>query len=164
MAAPAGVSVTGLLTEHRDPQAQAAQLARPMPRQPSARARFGTRFHQWVERFVARRHHLQPALLEDDPDLLDELVDNAELARLAEKFATGRFADEVPTALEQPFSLLLGGRVVRGRIDAVYPGRAGHRWLLVDWKTSERDRAEPDQLALYRLAWAELTETPIDEV
>ncbi|TDT33706.1 ATP-dependent DNA helicase [Naumannella halotolerans] len=164
VAAPAGVSVTGLLTEHRDPQAQAAQLARPMPRQPSARARFGTRFHQWVERFVARRHHLQPALLEDDPDLLDELVDNAELARLAEKFATGRFADEVPTALEQPFSLLLGGRVVRGRIDAVYPGRGGHRWLLVDWKTSERDRAEPDQLALYRLAWAELTGTPIDEV
>ncbi|NYI69779.1 DNA helicase-2/ATP-dependent DNA helicase PcrA [Naumannella cuiyingiana] len=167
--APAGISVTGLLRAHAEPESFAAELARPMPRPPSATARFGTRFHRWVERFAARRHQAQPPLLDDDPDGLAELIDNAELARLAERFATGRFADRAPLALEQPFGLLLADRVIRGRIDAVYaadppPGDDRPRWLVVDWKTGDRDATDPYQLALYRLAWAELQGVEVESV
>ncbi len=47
---------------------------------------------------------------------------------------------------------------MRGRIDAVYAsdedGR--RRYEIVDWKTGrDRTRADPLQLAVYRLAWAE---------
>ena len=37
-------------------------------------------------------------------------------------------------------------------------------FLLVDWKTNREQTADPLQLALYRLAWAELTGTPLEQV
>jgi DNA helicase-2/ATP-dependent DNA helicase PcrA len=48
--------------------------------------------------------------------------------------------------------------VVRGRIDAVYEEPVDERpgYLLVDWKTNRRQDADPLQLAIYRVAWAEL--------
>jgi DNA helicase-2/ATP-dependent DNA helicase PcrA len=57
--------------------------------------------------------------------------------------------------------------VVRGRIDAVYSdartdGTSGY--LLVDWKTNRSATADPLQLAIYRLAWAELHDIPLDRV
>jgi DNA helicase-2/ATP-dependent DNA helicase PcrA len=72
----------------------------------------------------------------------------------------------VPHRIEAPFALVLGGQVVRGRIDAVYAEQVGGRpgYLVVDWKTSRHQTADPFQLALYRLAWAELTGTPLDRV
>ena len=68
--------------------------------------------------------------------------------------------------MEAPFALVLGGQVVRGRIDAVYAEQsaAGDGYLVVDWKTNRHETADPLQLALYRLAWAELTGTPLDRV
>ena len=35
---------------------------------------------------------------------------------------------------------------------------------MVDWKTSRSESAEPLQLALYRVAWAELSGVPLDQV
>ena len=68
-------------------------------------------------------------------------------------------------------ALELGGRVVRGRIDAVFrhevPARDGStavRWEVVDWKTGRAGTADPLQLAVYRLAWAEAQGVPLDEV
>jgi DNA helicase-2/ATP-dependent DNA helicase PcrA len=52
---------------------------------------------------------------------------------------------------------------VRGRIDAVY-AEPGGSYLVVDWKTSRKDDADVLQLALYRLAWAELAGVPLDQV
>ena len=71
-----------------------------------------------------------------------------------------------PHAVEAPFALVLGGQVVRGRIDAVYaePATSGADYLVIDWKTSRHENADPLQLALYRLAWAELTGTPLERV
>jgi DNA helicase-2/ATP-dependent DNA helicase PcrA len=70
--------------------------------------------------------------------------------------------------VEAPFALLLGGQVVRGRIDAVYDDAAvdggDGGFLVVDWKTSRHEDADPLQLALYRLAWAELRGVPVDRV
>ena len=68
----------------------------------------------------------------------------------------------MPYAVEAPFALVLAGQVVRGRIDAVYEEGGG--FLVVDWKTSVRQTADPLQLALYRLAWAELRGVPVEQV
>ena len=50
---------------------------------------------------------------------------------------------------------MLAGQVVRGRIDAVYREPDGS-YLVVDWKTNRHETADPLQLAVYRVAWAEL--------
>jgi DNA helicase-2/ATP-dependent DNA helicase PcrA len=61
--------------------------------------------------------------------------------------------------------LVLAGQVVRGRIDAVYrDGDEPGRWLVVDWKTSRAETADPLQLAIYRVAWADLAEVPVEQV
>jgi DNA helicase-2/ATP-dependent DNA helicase PcrA len=57
--------------------------------------------------------------------------------------------------------------VVRGRIDAVYQvirpdGSRGYE--VIDWKTSRSETADPLQLAIYRVAWAELLGIPLDQV
>ena len=60
-------------------------------------------------------------------------------------------------AVEPPFALVLGGQVVRGRIDAVYrePTTAA-TWSSTGRPTGPQT-ADPLQLAVYRVAWAELT-------
>ena len=57
---------------------------------------------------------------------------------------------------------MLAGQVVRGRIDAVY--NDGDGYLVVDWKTGRDESADPLQLAVYRVAWAELVGLPLAEV
>src|SRR5699024_7191411 len=57
--------------------------------------------------------------------------------------------------VEAPFSLTLAGQQVIGRIDAVFGDASGYE--VVDFKTNRRADADPMQLAIYRLAWAELT-------
>ncbi len=126
-----------------------------MPRLISPEQRAGTAFHRWLEqRFAA-----QAPLVDDLPDDTDT-VDQA----LRDAFLTGPFADRTPLAVEVPFSLVLGGRLVRGRIDAVFDGADGHRFLVVDWKTGHAGAADPLQLAYYRLAWAELSGAPVAAV
>ena len=46
-------------------------------------------------------------------------------------------------------------------IDSTLP--VGTRYEVVDWKTGQHS-ADPLQLALYRLAWAELHQVPVDQV
>jgi DNA helicase-2/ATP-dependent DNA helicase PcrA len=62
----------------------------------------------------------------------------------------------------------VAGRLVRGRIDAVYAlpdeDGTGPRWQVVDWKTSRAEAADPLQLAIYRVAWAEVQQVPVDRV
>lgn len=160
---PSALSATALAQLRDDPAAFAAALARPMPRPPAPGARFGTRFHAWVEQFLGSR---QEVLLDLD-DVAGrgdaDLEDDAELAALAQRFRAGPFADRKGAVLEQPFALVLAGQVVRGRIDAAFPEDDG-TWLLVDWKTNRGQDADPLQLAIYRLAWAELHGLPLDRV
>ena len=51
---------------------------------------------------------------------------------------------------------------MRGRIDAVYED--GDGFLVVDWKTNRSQTADPLQLAIYRIAWAELTGVDLSRV
>ena len=171
---PNSLTTTAVLRLHTDPDAFAAELARPMPRQPSRSARFGTRFHSWVERyFGARLPHGglgQQQLLDVDdlPDRADSGThDEQELRELCDAFAAGRFGSTVPYAIEAPFSIWIGGRLIRGRIDAVYQrsSESGDgRFQVVDWKTGRTESADPLQLAIYRLAWAESYGLELSEI
>ncbi len=90
----------------------------------------------------------------------------SDLRELIKVFEEGAFAERVPVAIEPPFALVLGGQVVRGRIDAVYEEviSGGDGFLLVDWKTNRVQDADPLQLGIYRVAWAELHGIPLERV
>lgn len=152
---PASLSATALVRLREDAESFTRDLARPMPRPPSPQARLGTRFHAWVESRFGQLDLLDPDDLPGRGDV--GIEDEADLESLIAAFEAGPFSERVPVAVEAPFSLVLGGHVVRGRIDAIYaddtdPGR----FLVVDWKTSRSNTADAVQLAIYRLAWARL--------
>ncbi|TGZ05317.1 ATP-dependent DNA helicase [Streptomyces rhizosphaericola] len=161
---PASLSATQLLLLAEDPDAFAKELARPMPRPPQPAARRGTRFHAWVE---SRYEELPLPMLGPDElpggDESDaEIADERDLAELKEAFERTAYARRTPYRVEAPFQITLAGRVIRGRIDAVY--RTGDTYEIVDWKTTHHRTADPLQLAVYRLAWAELHGLPLDAV
>ncbi|MEU6952445.1 ATP-dependent DNA helicase [Streptomyces sp. NPDC045714] len=161
---PAALSATQLLRLAEDPDGFARELARPMPRPPQPAARRGTRFHAWVE---SRYEELPLPMLGPDElpggDESDaEIADERDLAELKEAFERTAYARRTPYRVETPFQITLAGRVIRGRIDAVY--RTGDRYEIVDWKTTRHRTADPLQLAVYRLAWAELHDLPLEEV
>ncbi|WP_069170842.1 UvrD-helicase domain-containing protein [Streptomyces griseus] len=160
---PASLSATQLLHLADDPDGFARELARPMPRPPQPAARRGTRFHAWVE---SRFEELPLPMLgpdelpggEDDAEIADE----RDLAELKEAFERTEYARRTPYRVETPFQIVLAGRLIRGRIDAVY--RTGDTYEIVDWKTTRHRTADPLQLAVYRLAWAELHALPVESV
>ncbi|HEX6247694.1 MAG TPA: PD-(D/E)XK nuclease family protein, partial [Nocardioidaceae bacterium] len=160
VALPSSLSATSLARLRDDPESLAADLGRPMPRKPSPAARFGTRFHSWLE---SRFGQQQLVGLDELPGRGDAgIEDERELEELVARFTAGPFGDRVPHAVEPPFALVLGGQVVRGRIDAVYATDEG--FLVVDWKTNRRQTADPLQLAIYRVAWADLAGVPPERV
>ncbi|MEV7280716.1 ATP-dependent DNA helicase [Streptomyces sp. NPDC093111] len=156
---PAYLSASQVLRLAEDPDGFAKELARPMPKPPQPAARRGTRFHAWVE---SRFEELPLPLL--GPDELPggeefagepEILDERDLDELKEAFGRTPYAHRTPYRVEIPVHLSLAGRVVRGRIDAVYRDPDSGAYEIVDWKTSRLRTADPLQLAIYRLAWAE---------
>jgi DNA helicase-2/ATP-dependent DNA helicase PcrA len=142
-----------------DPDGFAASLARPLPRRPQPAARRGSRFHAWVE-----ERHAGVALLDADdlPGASDPELSDDDLQALQQRFLDSEWADRRPVAVEAPFELMAGGRLVRGRIDAVYgddDADGTTRYDVIDYKTGT---PPPDfaaaslQLSVYRLAWADL--------
>ena len=161
---PSSLSATSLAALRDDPDAFAEALARPMPSRPSPAARFGTRFHAWVEQHYEQSR--QELLV--DPDELSGRADvgvddDADLQELIARFEAGPFADRTKVEVEPPFAVVLQGQVVRGRIDAVFTEDDGGV-LIVDWKTNRAHTADPLQLAVYRLAWSELRGIPLDRI
>jgi DNA helicase-2/ATP-dependent DNA helicase PcrA len=160
VALPVSLSASQLVRLRQDEQAFARELARPMPRPPAPAARRGTRFHAWVEGLFGERPLLDPSELPGSED--EDLGTDDDLAALQEAFLASGWSTRRPHAVEAPFALPLAGRVVRGRIDAVYDLGDG-RWQVVDWKTGH-EAADPVQLAVYRLAWAKLVQVPVEQV
>src|SRR3546814_10648549 len=76
-----------------------------MPRQPSPTARFGTRFHAWVEARFGQQSLLDPDDLPGRADL--GIDDESDLKQLTERFASGPFGQRAPLAIEPPFALVL---------------------------------------------------------
>ncbi|MFH8934859.1 UvrD-helicase domain-containing protein [Streptomyces griseosporeus] len=162
---PASLSASQLLRLAADPDGFAQELARPMPRPPQPAARRGTRFHAWVE---SRFEALTLPLLEPEelPGSDAEIADERDLEALKEAFERTEYARRTPYRVEAPFQIDIAGRVVRGRIDAVYKEGDGETatYEIVDWKTNRTRSADPLQLALYRLAWAEQQGVPPESV
>ncbi|MEV7442284.1 UvrD-helicase domain-containing protein [Streptomyces sp. NPDC091204] len=165
---PAALSASQLLRLAADEQGFVRDLARPMPKPPQPAARQGTRFHAWVE---SRFDELPLPFLDVLDPVTDlpgagsdqEIADEADLDSLKAAFERSPYADRPPHRMEAPVQLTLAGRVIRGRIDAVYRNDDGS-YEIVDWKTGRTTEADPLQLAVYRLAWAEATNTPLGQV
>ncbi len=165
VALPASLSASDLLRLAADPDAFTRRLARPVPSAPAPAARRGTRFHAWVEAHFGVRPLLDP---DDLPGAADAGIDSDDaLASMQETFLTSAYADRSPIGIEVPFSLVLAGRVVPGRIDAVFATvepDGSTRYEVVDWKTTQKHGSDPLQLAIYRVAYAELAGVAIDQV
>ncbi|MEJ7635768.1 ATP-dependent DNA helicase [Aeromicrobium sp.] len=162
---PGSFSTTSMLGLADDEAKFARELARPMPRRPSSAARFGTRFHAWVEAHYGQQVLLDPAELPGQGDV--DLNSDAELDEVIRLFSEGEYGQRDPFAIEAPFSIILAGQQVIGRIDAVFAttledGRTGFQ--VVDWKTNKKATADPLQLSVYRLAWAELNGVAPEDV
>ncbi|MFE9093811.1 ATP-dependent helicase [Streptomyces sp. NPDC007264] len=162
---PSSLTASQVLRLAEDPDGLARELARPMPRPPQPAARRGTRFHAWVE---ARFEELRLPMLEPDelPGSDAEIADERDLEALKEAFERSPYAHRTPYRVEAPFQLAVAGRIVRGRIDAVYreDDGDGTAYEIVDWKTGRAATGDPLQLALYRLAWAEQQGLPLEAV
>ncbi|GAA2131464.1 ATP-dependent DNA helicase [Kitasatospora kazusensis] len=166
---PASMSASQLMRLAADPDGFARELARPMPREPQPAARRGTRFHAWVQSRIEPLMLIEPGALPGVDD--DGIEDERDLERLKEAFLRSPYAHREPYRVEAPFQLVLAGRVVRGRIDAVYRERDGGsgsprsaRYEVVDWKTHREETADALQLAIYRVAWAEQMGVDLEQV
>jgi DNA helicase II / ATP-dependent DNA helicase PcrA len=143
-------------------------MRRRLPVRPDPHALLGTAFHDWVQRFYGAERLFD---LDDLPGAVDGQLarDDAEsLAELQTAFMSSPWAALTPVDVEVPFDMLIGGTVVRGRIDAVFEDADGP--IVVDWKTGdppstpEAMRHAAVQLAVYRLAWATLRGVAVDSV
>ncbi|HEY9392366.1 MAG TPA: UvrD-helicase domain-containing protein [Mycobacteriales bacterium] len=165
VALPGHLSVSSLVVLRRDPAELARQIRRPMPFRPAPLARRGTAFHAWLEARYAGQGLLD---VDDLPGAADEdVVPEADLDLLRERFLASDWADRRPLRVEVPFEILVDGVLVRGRMDAVFAD--GADFLVVDWKTGGRPagtalRAAEVQLAAYRLAWSGLAGVPLERV
>jgi DNA helicase-2/ATP-dependent DNA helicase PcrA len=164
---PAYLSVSTLVELGRDPEAVAQRLRRRLPCQPDPHALLGTAFHDWVQRFY---HADRLFDLDDLPGAVDNDATGTDaLAELQAAFAASSWATRTPIDVEVPFDMAIGGRVVRGRIDAVFSDDDGGA-TVVDWKTGdppgtpEAKQQAAVQLAVYRLAWAALQGCPVESV
>jgi DNA helicase II / ATP-dependent DNA helicase PcrA len=160
---PTKLTVSSLVTLAADPRELARRIRRPVPVKPAPLARRGTSFHKWLEtRWDQQR-------LIDDVELYDELEDaDVRLAELQERFEQSEWADRRPVDMEVPFETMIGDRLVRGRMDAVFELPDGG-YEVVDWKTGQplkgkAAKAASVQLAAYRLAWSHLAGVPLEKV
>jgi len=141
-----------------------------MPRPPAPRARRGTEFHGWLEQRFGPQRLIDPGDLLGAADSDLERDEDQDIAELRERFEAGEWSGRWPCEVEVPFETLIGDRLVRGRIDAVFADAPGGGYDVVDWKTGrppaspDEERAVAVQLAAYRLAWAALAGVPVDEV
>jgi DNA helicase-2/ATP-dependent DNA helicase PcrA len=156
---PAQLSVSALVDVGRDQDGALRRLQRRVPARPDPHALLGTAFHDWVQRFF---HAERLFDLEDLPGAVDGELGRAEAEQLAElqaAFAVSAWATRTPMDVEVPIDMVIGGTVVRGRIDAVFADDDGG-FTVVDWKTGDPPGSEEElrhnavQLAVYRLAWA----------
>ncbi|MGH2687826.1 MAG: PD-(D/E)XK nuclease family protein, partial [Actinomycetota bacterium] len=147
-----------------DGSARPGDLARPLPERPSDARRIGSEIHRWIEEQARGLTGLA------DEETLDRPGRHVEGSRLEELKAAfvrlgfdgrrlARLGSGEPMA-ELPFVLKVAGRLVRGRIDAVYELPAGGLEV-VDFKTGQEvERPGLDQLALYAAALDRLGVVP----
>jgi DNA helicase-2/ATP-dependent DNA helicase PcrA len=157
---PIRMSPSSIIAMKKDPEGFARSVRRPMPRARDEYSSRGTAFHLWVEK------HLRGNSIFDDEDfdLLAPIEDDRTLEELKSTWLESEWAARTVFDVEVPFETVIAGTLVRGRIDAIYKTEQGFE--VVDWKTGSTilDDDSAIQLALYRLAWAKLSNTPLENV
>ena len=160
VALPSRISTSTLVALHEDPEALALAIRRPVPRSQDPYSRRGTEFHAWVEK------QFSAMTLFDDSymDYFDPIEEDGKLEDLKKAWQSSAYANRTPAAIEVPFESVVGGVLIRGRIDAVYETADGFE--VVDWKTGSKQLGESAaiQLAMYRLAWAKLKNIDVTKV
>jgi DNA helicase-2/ATP-dependent DNA helicase PcrA len=160
VALPSRISTSTLVALHEDPEALALAIRRPVPRSQDPYSRRGTEFHMWVEK------QFSAMTLFDDSymDYFDPIEEDGKLEDLKKAWLSSAYANRTPAAIEVPFESVVGGVLIRGRIDAVYETSDGFE--VVDWKTGSKQLGESAaiQLAMYRLAWAKLKNIDVTKV
>jgi DNA helicase-2/ATP-dependent DNA helicase PcrA len=160
VALPSRISTSTLVALHEDPGALALAIRRPVPRSQDPYSRRGTEFHMWVEK------QFSAMTLFDDTymDYFDPIEEDGKLEDLKKAWLSSEYANRTPAAIEVPFESVVGGVLIRGRIDAVYETADGFE--VVDWKTGSKQLGESAaiQLAMYRLAWAKLKNIDVTKV
>jgi DNA helicase II / ATP-dependent DNA helicase PcrA len=160
VALPSRISTSTLVALHEDPEALALAIRRPVPRSQDPYSRRGTEFHMWVEK------QFSAMTLFDDSymDYFDPIEEDGKLEDLKKAWLSSTYANRTPAAIEVPFESVVGGVLIRGRIDAVYETTDGFE--VVDWKTGSKQLGESAaiQLAMYRLAWAKLKNIDVTKV
>ena len=176
-------SVSSLL---QDAGEFARDMRRPMPVKPSSFSALGTVFHAWAERELhvagadPAAEAVDPSAVTSGEDVAlaggddgaDEVLLTARERELLEglrenfrAFVAGELANYRAVAIEEAFSVQVGGVSVQGRIDAVFERVSGEgpRFLVVDWKSGQpvTRTTKPEKLAyfatqlrLYQRAWA----------
>ena len=156
---PSVLSTSVLMRAAADPDGLARDLARPMPRVTGEAAARGTAFHEWVA-----ASHEQLALIPEWDQALDaDRVDDDELGELIAGYRSTPYATMTPVAVETEIAVRVGAMVVRGVIDAVFQYPDG-TFDIVDWKTNRTQTADPLQLSVYRLGWAQQTGAALDRI
>lgn len=167
---PQRIPVSSLVTIARNPAELAQQVRRPMPRPPAPHAHRGTAFHRWLEERFGPQRLLDPGDLPGAADDEPGEVADPELTVLQQRFGAGEWAGRWPSEVEVPFETLIGDRLVRGRIDAVFADSPDGGFDVVDWKTGRQPRSAAEsravavQLAAYRIAWAALAGAGVGQV
>ena len=134
-------------------------LVRPLPHRPTMQRRVGTEVHRIIEE-KARGLAAYPE--EEELDEPEQVTDPGIIRELLEHFESSGYAERELAVLpsgepmvELPFTMRYEGRIVRGRIDAVYSTPEGGLEI-VDFKTGSRkgyeDLGPDDQLSLYAAA------------
>ncbi|OIH98205.1 ATP-dependent DNA helicase [Curtobacterium sp. MCBA15_001] len=178
---PHRVPASGFKDYLSRPDAVAERLRRPMPERPYRATRLGTLFHQWVEQRGRSGGALETLDVWDgeldlDPDeetaaAPDAVVSDDDARRLGEfqaTFARSRWAERTPVEVEREIHIPFLGHSVVCKLDAVY--EIDGRIEVVDWKTGKAPSSAEDleqrqlQLALYRVAYAEFTGRPVEDV
>jgi DNA helicase-2/ATP-dependent DNA helicase PcrA len=128
-------------------------LVRPLPERPTRARRLGTEVHRLIEE---RSRGISPYPQEEELDEPGEVTDPAVMTGLLAQWEAAFGERDVAVLasgepmVELPFTLKRDGRLIRGRIDAVYLTEDGGIEI-VDFKTGRRFEVDErhDQLALY---------------
>jgi DNA helicase-2/ATP-dependent DNA helicase PcrA len=167
---PRQLPVSSLVTIARNPSELAQQVRRPMPRRPTPQATRGTTFHEWLERRFGQAQLIDTGDLPGAVDNVGADARDPDLDELKARFEAGEWAGRWPLEIEIPFETLIGDRVVRGRMDAVFADADEGGFDVVDWKTGKQPvtaaekHAVAVQLAAYRVAWAALADVQVTDV
>jgi DNA helicase II / ATP-dependent DNA helicase PcrA len=174
---PHRVAASGFKDYLTAPGTVADRLRRPMPERPYRATRLGTLFHAWVEHRSAAGGALEvldawAGELDIDPtdshDASSTPDDARRLAELQATFERSRWATLTPVEVEREIHIPFLGHSVICKLDAVY--EIDGRIEVVDWKTGKAPSGDDDlrlrslQLALYRVAYAEFSGRPVEDI